>query len=112
MRKRANYSAEFKTKVVLELLQEGSTLSELSAKHGVSPVLLSRWKKEFLERADAVFKKGPSEAEEALEREKEYAEELEKKVGQLTHEFDFLKKKSDEALGPGWEERAGYKRRK
>lgn len=105
MKKRTNYSAEVKTKVVLEILSEESTLNELAAKYDINPVLLSRWKKEFLERASEVFKKGPSESEKELEQSKEHIAELERKVGQLTYEVDWLKKKSDQILGPGWKKK-------
>ena len=108
MRKRATYSAEFKAKVVLELLQEGLTLSELAAKHGVNQVVISRWKQEFLEKSSDVFKKGPSDAEKELEEKNNHIASLERKVGQLTYEVDWLKKKSDEIFGPGWEKRSNY----
>lgn len=58
MKKRNHYTVEFKTKVVLEILSEAATLNEIAAKYGISPVVLSRWKQEFLERASEVFKKG------------------------------------------------------
>lgn len=98
MNKRNQYSAEFKTKVVLEILQEESTINEIAARLGISPVVISRWKAEFLERASEVFKKGPSDAEKELAAEKERAAALERKVGQLTIEVDWLKKKSDEII--------------
>lgn len=50
MNKRNHYSAEFKTKVVLEILSEESTINQIAAQYGISPVVLSRWKKEFLAR--------------------------------------------------------------
>ena len=88
MKKRNQYSAEFKCKVVLEVLQEASTISEIGAKYGVSPVVIGRWKNEFLERAPGVFKKGPS----AAEKELDLVAQLEREVGQLTYEVDWLKK--------------------
>jgi putative transposase len=111
MDKRCKYSPEFKAKVVLELIGEQMTLHELAAKHGVSPVIISRWKKEFKERAPELFEKGPSAAEKELRKKAEYVEELEKKLGQAMVERDYLKKKSDEVLGPGWKERTGYARK-
>ena len=93
MRKRNHYSAEFKTKVVLELLSEASTVSELAAKYDVSPVMITRWKQEFLERASDVFKKGASDTEKKLEEKEAHIADLERKVGQLTYEVDWLKKK-------------------
>lgn len=99
MKNRRNYTPEFKTKVVLELIAETATLNEIAAKYDISPVVLSRWKKEFLERASDVFKKGPSEAEKELEESKEHIAELERKIGQLTYEVDWMKKKSAQLLG-------------
>ncbi len=97
-KKRRNHTAEFKAQVVLELLREEKTVNELAAKHQLSPVLISRWKAEFMERAAEVFKKGPSEAEKELEAKEEHIADLERKVGQLTVEVDWLKKKSTELL--------------
>ena len=96
MKKRNQYTAEFKTKVVLEVLREEGTLNEIASRYEISPVILSRWKVEFMERAPELFKKGPSAAEKELEAEKERTAQLERKVGQLTYEVDWLKKKSDE----------------
>lgn len=92
MKTRNQYPPEFKTKVVLEILSEQLTVNQIAAKYDVSPVVLSRWKKEFLERASDVFKKGPTEAEKELEQSKEHIADLERKVGQLTYEVDWLKK--------------------
>ncbi|MGP3610445.1 MULTISPECIES: transposase [Anoxybacillaceae] len=105
MKKRTNHTPEFKTKVVLEILSEESTVNQIAAKYDVSPVVLSRWKKEFIERASEVFKKGPSEAEKELEQSKQHITGLEQKVGQLTHGVDGLEKKSTEILGPGWKKK-------
>lgn len=99
------YTPEFKARVVLEILSEVETLNQIAAKHEINPVVLSRWKKEFLERASEVFKKGPSEAEKELEHSKEHIAELERKVGQLTYEVDWLKKKSTQILGPDWKKK-------
>jgi len=96
MKKRNQYSAEFKTQVVVEVLREEGTVNEIAARHGINPVMLSRWKVEFLERASDVFKKKPSEAEQELEQERQHVADLERKVGQLTYEVDWLKKKDQE----------------
>jgi transposase len=105
MNKRTQYPPEFKTKVVLEVLAEEQTVSQIAAKYSVTPVLISRWKKEFLERAPEIFKKGPSDAEKALAVSKDHIAELERKVGQLTYEVDWMKKKSAAILGPDWEKK-------
>ena len=71
MNKRNQYNPEFKTKVVLEVLREELTVNEIAAKYEVSPVMVSRWKAEFLERVPEVFKRGSSSTEKELEAEKE-----------------------------------------
>lgn len=96
MNKRNQYTAEFKANVVLEVLREEGTVNEIAAKHGIHPVLLSRWKQEFMERAAELFKKENSNAEKDLETELKHVADLERKVGQLTYEVDWLKKKSEE----------------
>jgi putative transposase len=98
MKKRNIYSSEFKTKVVLEVLREEATVNELAAKYDLNPVMISRWKAEFLERASDVFKRGSSDTEKELEAEKERVAQLERKIGQLTFEVDWLKKKSEEII--------------
>jgi transposase-like protein len=96
MNKRNQYSAEFKTQAILEVLREEGTVNEIAARHGINPIMLSRWKAEFLERAPDVFKKGPSDADKELEEERRHVADLERKVGQLAYEVDWLKKKDAE----------------
>jgi len=105
MKKRNQYSAEFKSKVVLEVLSEVSTINEIAAKYSISPVVISRWKQEFLNRASEVFKKGPSDSEKELLEKEQHIAQLERKVGQLSYEVDWLKKKSDQLLGPNWQKK-------
>ncbi|WP_218460148.1 transposase, partial [Rickettsia sp. TH2014] len=46
-----NFSAEEKTKIVLELLKEDVTISQLSSKYEISSNSISHWKKQFLSNA-------------------------------------------------------------
>jgi transposase len=87
MKKRKKYTSGFKTKVVLEAMQERETIQELGRKYDLHPTQISTWKKQFLSNASSVFDKG----NEKQDDEKEKAE-LFKKVGQLQMEVDFLKK--------------------
>ncbi len=43
-RKKASYTADFKSKVVLELLESGLTLNEVASKHKILPKNLQNWK--------------------------------------------------------------------
>ncbi|NLW34276.1 MAG: transposase [Syntrophorhabdus aromaticivorans] len=67
MNKRNHYSPEYKAVVVLEILSEACTVNEIAAKHGISPVVITRRKKKFLEKAPEVFKKVTSGTERELE---------------------------------------------
>ena len=87
MKKRTNHTSGFKTKVVLEALQERETIQEIAKKYNLHPNQISTWKAKFLSGANSVFEKGSVKDE----TEKEKAE-LFKKVGQLQMENDFLKK--------------------
>jgi putative transposase len=49
------YSAEQKTKIVLEILKEEQTLSQLSSKYSVTVKTLQNWKRHFLENASLAF---------------------------------------------------------
>ena len=50
-----NFSAEEKTRVVLELLKEESTVGQLSLKYEVTAKSIHNWKKQFLENAALAF---------------------------------------------------------
>ena len=86
---RRKFSAEFKSKVALEALQERSTLSELSKRYEVHPNLIVQWKKSLLENGFRVFQDAHPEKDE---RDK-LIESLYKEIGSLTMDVNFLKKK-------------------
>ena len=85
--KRQKHSGAFKAKVAIEAIQERESLSELSRKYGIHPNMISRWKKEFLDRASELFNKSGHDKKEDADLEKLYA-----KIGQLEMEREFLKK--------------------
>lgn len=99
-RRKNQYSAEFKAHVVMELLSGDKTLNELSVHYQIAPATLSAWHKTFQERASLIFKQGASAEDKRITRQTAEIEALQKKVGQLTIECDWLKKKSDEVFGP------------
>jgi transposase len=86
---RRKFSAEFKAKVVLELLRGEKGLLEASREYKIKDTVLSRWKQEFLERAPDVFRQGEGEGQR---QEQERIAELERLVGRLTLELDVAKK--------------------
>ena len=88
MNKRRNFSAKFKTKVVLEALSERQTITELAQKHSLHPNQISKWKQEFLSEAEIVFGKG-SKRRKSDDEEKD---RLYKIIGEQKVDIDFLKK--------------------
>ena len=48
-KKRKTYSADFKSKVILELLEGNKTINELASSYEVLPRSIALWKKQFLE---------------------------------------------------------------
>ena len=103
-RKRRNFSAKFKSDLVIELLKGEKDLNTLATENNIQPNLLRNWKREFLNNASAVFddKREENLKEKLVEERKEKAEYA-KKVGQLTMQVDWLKKKSEEICGPDYE---------
>ena len=84
---RRKFTSKFKTKVVLELLKERSTLSELSQKYEIAPQQLSTWKREFLNGAEQIFEgKSKSKKSEAEQQQ----DELLKIIGKQKVKIDFL----------------------
>ena len=98
MVKRKEYTPEYKAKTVLELLREESTINEIAAREQINVKQLYNWRTEFVDNAYRIFA-GSRADKEAIRRQREFEEheqELMAKVGQLTLENDWLKKKSTE----------------
>ena len=89
---RAVYSRDLKI-AAMRALDAGSRNAEVARKYQVSPHLLERWRGEWRAQGDLAFpgigRRGVSWP--AVEDARRIAE-LERKIGQLTMENDFLKK--------------------
>jgi transposase len=85
MRNQRSFSAEFKRQVIQELLSEESRPAQLCRRYNISSSLLYHWKKQY---SRGKFNNEPTE-EAAL---KDRVEKLERLVGKLTLENEFLKK--------------------
>lgn len=95
MRKR--YNAEYKAKVVTELLKEEKTLSQLASESGVSSKQLSRWKNHALSELPRLFE---SKEDKSKEKYESKLNELYAEIGRLTTQVNWLKKKSGLNLEP------------
>ena len=89
---RGNYTPEFKTKVVLELIQGDKELGEICSEYSLNPNMVRNWKREFLDNAYRAFSES---AEKKASRRKEAElkktnDQMLRTIGQLTLERDFL----------------------
>ena len=83
------HSKEFKAKVVLEALKEKNTIELLAKKYELLPNQISTWKAEALKNFSAIF----SNEKTAVSKNEIPPEKLYARIGELTLENDFLKKK-------------------
>jgi transposase-like protein len=90
MSKYREFSPEFKVQVVLELLTNQRSASEICRQHQLKDSLLYRWKQEFLERAPKIFARQST----AQSLEEARIAELEGVIGRLTVELEAAKKVS------------------
>ena len=84
-RTRRNFSAKFKSELVIELLKGEKDLNTIASENNIQPNLLRNWKKEFLDKASVVFDDSREDnLKEKLALERKEKAEYAKKVGQLT----------------------------
>lgn len=86
---RKKFSAKQKAQIALEALKNDTTIHEISQRHGVHPTQISNWKLNLITNSEMIFSK-VSTATESIDESR--IAELERKIGQLTVENDFLKK--------------------
>jgi len=91
-RKRTTYNAEFKAKVVLEILEGEKTLNEIASKYNLLPKNLQNWKKQFLENAFLAFDKSTvtKEYKKEIESLKKAKDATSKRLGEVIVERDFV----------------------
>jgi len=89
MRLRRKFTSAFKAKVVLECLSGEKSVSEACREYQLSPILVSKWRTEFIENSAAIFERNRKGGEE-----QNRIADLERLVGRLTLENEMLKKAS------------------
>ena len=89
--KRRKFTDEFKAKVAVEAIKGDRTAKELAQEYGIHINQITLWKKQLLENAAQVFRRGKDKELERLEKERD---RLYRKVGQLQIEVDWVKKKT------------------
>ena len=79
----------------MEALKGIKAVHEIAAENEIHPVQVSQWKKELQERMSEIFERKNARSQEDADEQRRI-ELLERKVGQLIIERDWLAKKSKE----------------
>ncbi len=86
------YTAEFKNKVILTIIQGGREFNAICADFNLNPSMVRKWKQEFLQNAHRAFD-SDSGQKAALRKEvhlKKKNDQMLKIIRQLTLECDFF----------------------
>ena len=88
--RRKKYSAALKAKVGLEATLGVKTVAQLAKEYQVHPTLVTQWRRVIRERLPELFESpaGPTQDDRG-----ELIAQLHQKIGELTVDRDFLKKK-------------------
>lgn len=86
------YTAEFKTKVILTIIQGDKEFNAICADFNLNPSMVRKWKQEFLQNAHRAFN---SDSEQKAVRRKDVClkkknDQMLKTIRQLTLERDFF----------------------
>jgi len=91
--KRRHLSAEFKARVAKEALKGEKSIAEIATANQITPAQVSQWKKEAEERLAELFTKSDKKATQEQRKQERNTARMERKVGQLLIEKEFLEKK-------------------
>ena len=91
---RRKFTPEEKARIVLEILREEKSVSQLASEHGIHTNVLNRWKSEAVQNLSQLFvddRKGITKMKNDYEHT---INELYVEIGKLTSQLSWLKKKS------------------
>ena len=91
-KKRITYTADFKAKVIIELLESDMTVNELASKYDLLPKNIHNWKQQFLSNACLAFDKSSvvKEYKQEIDDLRKDKDATSKKLGEVIVERDFL----------------------
>ena len=88
--KRKKHSAAFKAKVGMEAVLGVKTVAQIAREYAVHPVQVSQWKSVIRDRLPELFEGGGK----GVGNSEQLVADLHQKIGELTVDLDFMKKKS------------------
>ena len=106
VKSRSNYTKEFKL-AILSQVETGIPVAQVARENGLHPQLIFRWKREYMENPEKAFA-GPGHPYKNQAR----IAELERMVGKLYAENEFLKKTLETMNGRVEEEKRKSKYRR
>jgi transposase len=90
LKNRRSFSADFKLRVVVQIVSGQRSIADLSREHQIKDSVLSHWRDQFLERAPELFG--------ARLQGQDRIAELERELGRQHLELEILKKASKRLL--------------
>ena len=87
MSKQKRHSATFKSQVVLEMLKEEKTVSQIAAKYGIHPSPWHRGKRQALENFPQLFTESPALQQQAQAHQQRLTE-LYAEIGKLITQIE------------------------
>lgn len=91
---RKTYTSEFRKRVVLEILKEEKTISEIASEYEVHPSQLKKWNAQVLKRLPEILDDGRRKGDSQAAAYQKQIQDLYAEIGELTTKLNWLKKKS------------------
>lgn len=97
MGKQKTYTPQFKAKVVKELIEGDDSVSVVASRYKLNANMLSTWRKELFDNAYVIYDQKNKIKKEKMqdEQHREEVDNLNRIIGKLTVERDYLKRFCD-----------------
>ena len=91
---RKKYTGNLKAQIVMEMLKEEKTISQIASEYEVHPTQLNKWKAIVKDHLPEILEDNRKKENVIEKQQKQQIEELYAEIGRLTTQLTWLKKKS------------------